>query len=170
MNEFIKKQIDAAIYGFVGPFAFAYIFPNFFKNIEEKLNISIPQIDFLHYFGILLLNVGGILALWCTLEMYKSKKASPSPFSLPKKVVTTGPFMYVRHPMMWALHLVILGQIFVNNSPFIIIWFIIWIRFSIIYVDKYEEPYLKSIFGDEYVKYCKITPRWFPKKYNLKEI
>ena len=164
MKTFIEKQIDALVYGFVGPFAFAYIFPLFFKNLENQFNLEIPKIATLNYFGIFFLNLGGILALWCTIIMYVSKKASPSPFTLPKKVITTGPFKYVRHPMMWALHFVILGQIFVNNSPFIIIWFIIWLRFSIIYIDKYEEPYLISIFGNEYVEYCKSTPRWFSLK------
>ena len=114
------------------------------------------------YFGIFFLNLGGILALWSTIIMYKSKKASPSPFSLPKKVISTGPFNFVRHPMMWALHFVIIGQALVNNSPFIIIWFLIWLRFSILYIDRYEEPYLISIFGEEYVQYCKKTPRWIP--------
>ena len=162
MMNFIKKQIDAAIYGFVGPFAFAYIFPMFFKKLGIQFNFIFLEIPLLKNFGIFFLNLGGILALWSTIIMYKSKKASPSPFSLPKKVISTGPFKYVRHPMMWALHFVIIGQILVNNSLFIVIWFIIWLRFSILYIDKYEEPYLISIFGDEYLQYCINTPRWIP--------
>ncbi len=166
MKIFLIKQFDALVYGFVGPFAVAYIFPEFFKNLESKLNINIQNIDSFNYLGVVLLNLGGVLAIWCTIIMYISKKASPSPFTLPKKVITKGPFKYVRHPMMWALHFVILGQIFVNSSPLIIIWFLIWLRFAFIYIDKYEEPYLISLFGDEYLEYCKSTPRWFPLKKN----
>lgn len=166
MKFFLIKQFDALVYGFVGPFAVAYIFPEFFKNLESKLNINIQNIDSFNYLGVVLLNLGGVLAIWCTIIMYISKKASPSPFTLPKKVITTGPFRYVRHPMMWALHFVILGQIFVNCSPFILIWFLIWLRFAFMYIDKYEEPYLISLFGDEYIEYCKSTPRWFPLKKN----
>ncbi|RAR71517.1 methyltransferase family protein [Flavobacterium aciduliphilum] len=162
MMSFVRRQFDAVIYGFIGPFAIAYIFPHFFMELEEKFICTFLKNSILNILGVIMLNLGGLLAIWCTIVMYKSKKASPSPFSQPKKLITKGPYKIVRHPMMWALHFVIIGQIFVNTSPFIIIWFLIWLRFSVIFVDKYEEPYLISVFGEDYLQYCLKTPRWIP--------
>ncbi|EKT3957414.1 isoprenylcysteine carboxylmethyltransferase family protein [Flavobacterium psychrophilum] len=161
--DFIIKQVDALVYGVIGPFSVMYVFPNFFLGLEKTIGIGFEKIESLKYLGIILMNLGGVLAIWCAVLMCLSKKASPSPFSAPQKVIATGPFKLVRHPMMWALHFVIIGQIFVWCSPMIFVWFLIWIRFSVLYIERYEEPYLISIFGEDYKNYCKNTPRWFPK-------
>lgn len=166
MNQtlnFIIKQFDALVYGIIGPFSVMYVFPKFFFELEKTIGIEIEKIKILEYIGIFFMNLGGVLAIWCAILMYLSKKASPSPFSAPLKVISTGPFKYVRHPMMWAINFVIIGQIFIWCSPLIFVWFLIWIRFSVLYIDRYEEPYLISIFGNEYLYYCENTPRWFPK-------
>lgn len=160
--RFLKKQTDALIYGLIGPFSVLYLFPRFCLETENRFGITFPAIGIFKYLGIILMNLGLVIALWSALQMYKSKKASPSPFSLPQKVIKDGLFGIVRHPMMWALHFVLIGQIFVYQSPLILIWFLLWWRFSLIYVARYEEPYLISLFGKEYIDYCRATPRWIP--------
>lgn len=160
--KFFKKQVDAIIYGLIGPFSVLYMFPHFCLEIENSIGINIPTITILKYLGIVLMNLGLILALWSAGQMYISKKANPNPFSFPHKLIKSGLFSVVRHPMMWALNFVLIGQIFVYNSPLILVWFLIWWRFSLIYIARYEEPYLLSIFGKEYIDYCRTTPRWIP--------
>lgn len=162
--KFIVKQIDAMIYGFIGPFTILFILPRFFLDLENKFGLGLEINPFFKYVGIFFMNFGGLLAIFCALTMYFSKKASPSPFSKPQKVISNGPFKYVRHPMMWSLHFVLIGQIFIWSSPMIFIWFLIWIRFASLYISRYEEPYLISIFKEEYMDYCNKTPRWFPNK------
>ena len=164
--RFITKQTDAVIYGLIGPFSILYLFPRFCLEIENRLDVNLPIIDVFKYLGIILMNGGLIIALWSTFQIYKSKKQSPSPFSLPKKVVNNGLFGIVRHPMMWSLHFVLIGQILVYHSPIIMIWFLLWVRFSYVYVARYEEPYLISVLGKEYIDYCKTTPRWIPKVFS----
>src|SRR5690554_6458857 len=161
--KFLKRQIDATIYGLLGPFSVLYLFPRFCLELENQLNINVPVNEFLKYIGIVFMNLGMIIALWSAILMYKSRKASPSPFSLPKKVIQEGLYAFVRHPMMWALHFVLIGQILVHHSPLILIWFLLWWRFSYVYIARYEEPYLISVLGKEYIDYCKTTPRWIPK-------
>ena len=163
LRRILKRQLDAFIYGLIGPFSVLYLFPRFFLDIENQLGVNFEAVFILKWIGIILMNFGGVLAIWCAIIMYISKKATPSPFSTPQKVVTNGPYKYVRHPMMWSLNFVIIGQVLVWSSPFVFVWFLIWIRFSIIYVAKYEEPYLISLFGKEYLDYCKNTPRWIPR-------
>ena len=159
---FVKKQLDAFIYGLIGPFAVLYVFPMFFIDIETRLGVPKLGLNKIEIIGVVLMNLGGVLAIYCALLMYLSKKSSPSPFSLTTKVIQSGPYSVVRHPMMWSLHLVILGEIIVKDSPMLILWFLIWLRFSFMYIAKYEEPYLVSILGKEYIDYCKKTPRWIP--------
>lgn len=161
--RFIKRQTDMLIYGLIGPFSVLYLFPRFCLEIENGLEINIPIVDWIKYVGIVIMNVGLLIALWSALQMYLTKRQNPSPFSLPQKVVKNGLFGIVRHPMMWSLHFVLIGQILVYHSPLILIWFLLWWRFSYVYIARYEEPYLISVLGKEYIDYCKITPRWIPK-------
>lgn len=162
-NRFFRKQIDTIVYGIIGTFSILFIIPKFFLQLERQMGIDLNDHVFLKFIGIIFMNAGGILAIWCTILMYKSRKATPSPFTIPKKIITTGPFKYVRHPMMWSLNFVIIGQIFAWHSLMILIWFLIWLRFSVIYISRYEEPYLTELFGEEYIEYCRNTPRWIPK-------
>jgi protein-S-isoprenylcysteine O-methyltransferase Ste14 len=38
----------------------------------------------------------------------------------------------------------------------------LWCAFHF-FVVLYEEPKLRSLFGDEYVDFCKKVPRWIPR-------
>lgn len=163
MFSFLKKHIDGAIYLLIGPFAIMYLFPNFFIDLGFKLHIINFTSTFSHWLGIVFMNLGALLAVVCTIIMYNTKKASPSPFSKPLRVVNIGPFKYVRHPMVWSINFVLLGQILVYGSPLLIVWFLIWLRFAHLYIERYEEPYLISVFGQDYVEYSKQTARWLPK-------
>lgn len=49
------------------------------------------------------------------------------------------------------------------NSPFTFFGMIIFVRFSKIYIGRFEEPYLHNQFGDAYKKYSSLVPCWLPK-------
>jgi protein-S-isoprenylcysteine O-methyltransferase Ste14 len=160
--HFIQKQFDGLIYFFIGPFAILYIFPEFFLALEDKLDLDLKKYALLNHAGRLFTGAGAFLAIWCAALMYLNKKGSPNPFAMPKKVVTRGPYSLVRHPMMWSLHLVLIGEILNQSSPLLLAWFLIWLRFAALYIANYEEPFLNNLFGEEYRAYCAKTPRWFP--------
>lgn len=164
MSSYIFKQIDAIIYLIIVPFTILYLFPNFFVELNQKLSLPIYQSIAADTIGIVFMNLGALLAVWATVVLHINKKASVSPFSKPEKVIAKGPFSIVRHPMMWSINLVIIGQIFVYGAPLLLVWFGMWLRFAYLYIARYEEPYLISIFGKEYEVYCQKVPRWFPKR------
>jgi protein-S-isoprenylcysteine O-methyltransferase Ste14 len=112
--------------------------------------------------GTLLLWVGAVIAIWCSILMLINSFGSIVPFFTPSILVTSGPFSQVRHPMMWALFIVLFGEVLIFSSPFTLLWLLLWIRFSIIYIRKFEEPYLHRHFGDAYQKYSTLVPRWLP--------
>lgn len=158
----IRKQLDALVYCFIGPFAMLYIFPQFFLTLEAKWQIQFETPLAMNYIGTTLMWIGAGIATWCGTLLFL-KRNTISPFSSPTKLLRSGLYKYVRHPMMWAIHIVLIGEIIVFTSPLLIVWFLIWLRFAVLYIDRYEEPYLYSIFGDKYMDYCNTTPRWLPK-------
>jgi protein-S-isoprenylcysteine O-methyltransferase Ste14 len=81
-----------------------------------------------------------------------------------KKLITHGPFNYVRHPLYSTLMLTI--------PPMMIIWFsdflflIPWVLLFILshYVVSLEERGLIETFGEEYKKYRRFVPSLLPYK------
>jgi len=166
MNKLVSHMwyvVDSLIYLLIGPFNALYIIPFFFRGIEFSIGIELQRFQALDIIGTILMWVGLIIALWCSILMLINRLGSVVPFFKPTTLVTSGPFSQVRHPMMWALFIVLFGEVLIYNSPFTLLWLLIWVRFSIIYISNFEEPYLHRHFGDIYQKYSTLVPRWLPK-------
>lgn len=82
------------------------------------------------------------------------------------KLMSQGPFNYVRHPLYTAL-LISLPPLFViwfENLLFMVPWVLVYIIAS--FMVEVEERNLVRIFGNEYLKYKQFVPRLFPYKGN----
>ena len=163
MLEKLGEAIDTLIYGLVAPFGVLYVFPRFFLQLEHSLGIDLPRFIALEYIGITLMYMSAILAISCALIMRFSGKGSFSPFAKPVTLVRKGPYALIRHPMMWAGKFVLIGLTLIYSSPLLALWLVIWSRFAVVYIDRYEEPYLISRFGNAYLEYRQATPRWWPR-------
>jgi protein-S-isoprenylcysteine O-methyltransferase Ste14 len=159
--KLLKQLIDSFVYVFILPFAVLYIFPKFFREIELSF-FELPYNFWFNISGVILMWSGAIIATWCGLLMLINKYGSVVPFFKPKTLITGGPYRIVRHPMMWCLFMVLVGEAFSFSSVFTILWLLIWARFSYILVEKHEDPFLLKTFGDEYLEYSKKVPRWIP--------
>jgi protein-S-isoprenylcysteine O-methyltransferase Ste14 len=135
----------------------------FFRRIEPYFGIELRKIYFFEISGVVLMWIGLIIAVWCSVLMSTNRLSSVIPFFKPKALVTSGPFSQVRHPMMWSLFFVLFGETLMYSSSFTFFWLLVFIRFSVIYIGKFEEPYLHNHFGDAYKKYSIIVPCWLPK-------
>jgi protein-S-isoprenylcysteine O-methyltransferase Ste14 len=158
----LTKLVDSSIYLFLMPVGVLYVFPTFFRNLELRF-FTLPQNSFLNVIGTGLMWFGAAIAISCAVIMFINKYGSVVPFYTPTKIVKSGPYGLVRHPMMWALFFVLFGEVLVYSSPFTLLWLLIWIRFSTILISEYEEPYLVRTFGEDYVAYCRQVPRWIPR-------
>ena len=78
------------------------------------------------------------------------------------RLIKTGPYARVRHPMYSALFLVYLG-LGIITANYLILVFIILSIISIYRRIPDEEKMLKDKFGDEYVDYSRRTGKLFPK-------
>jgi len=160
---FIIKTIDGFLYAFIGPFMVLYIIPHFLMNISDYPAIAGFGQRWLEIIGSYLMWGGALLALLCTIYMFFFGKGSPLVTSPPKKLVISGIFAYIRHPMMWSLLVVILGEAIFFGSYLILVWLVAWARIGHLIVVKYEEPQMEHRFGAEYKEYCSKVPRWIPK-------
>lgn len=80
----------------------------------------------------------------------------------PPRVIGTGVFSYMRHPMYLAALLFYIGLIFITLS---LVSLIFWACIVIFYnnIATYEEKQLENKFGQEYMDYRKKVPKWIPR-------
>jgi len=82
-------------------------------------------------------------------------------FENSSKLVTTGLYHYIRHPMYGSLMLLGWGTFLKSINPTTIILVII-VTISLILTSMVEENEMIKRFGDEYREYMKVTKRWIP--------
>lgn len=158
----VKKIVDALIYLLVGPFTVIGTVPLLLLELESKIGWPHFTSDISNDIGYLLMNLGAALALWCAWLMYKSQ-GSPIPSEPAKALVKSGPYAWVRHPMMNSLLMVGVGEVLVTGSLLVLMWVPIAVRAGVMFIAIYEEPVLLARYGTAYQAYCQEVPRWLPR-------
>lgn len=114
------------------------------------------------WLGIILNILGYSLAVWCVMLFIKEGKGTPLPFAPPKRLVLTGPYRFVRNPMVIGTVLFLLGNAILLGSAGIFIYTVIIFLIMHFFV-LVEERSLVRRFGAEYTSYLKDIPRWLPR-------
>ncbi|MBN1923870.1 MAG: isoprenylcysteine carboxylmethyltransferase family protein [Nanoarchaeota archaeon] len=116
------------------------------------------------FFDVLCIAFGGVLALVFILSIittHKMKQMVMDPDEV-NKVITTGIFKYLRHPVYAGIVYMNIGFIFFFRSlvliPLIVFFSLLWY-----YEARYEEQVLIRKFGAKYKNYMKKTGMFFPK-------
>ena len=106
--------------------------------------------------------IGIFLILWSQLHFFKVK-GTPVPLNPPPTVVTSGPYAYVRNPMLSGIFILLFGIGFLFNSLSLILIFTpLFILINVMEVKIIEEPELELRLGQEYLDYKMKTPMFFP--------
>lgn len=113
--------------------------------------------------GIALMVVGGFIALTCVATFVICGQGTPAPFDPPRKFVASGPYRYVRNPMYLGAFTVLLGFGLFERSPALLLFTLPWLLLAHLFVILYEEPHLRSTFGETYEEYCRAVRRWLPR-------
>lgn len=83
------------------------------------------------------------------------------------KLKTNGSYKFVRNPCYVLFLLGCTGAILIaHNILLLILPLLFWIEMTIV-LNNTEEKWLKNLYGQEYIDYCKKANRcipWFPKK------
>jgi protein-S-isoprenylcysteine O-methyltransferase Ste14 len=131
---------------------------HFSKFISYPLNIILTWIC---------LAKGLLLILWSILYFVKVK-GTPVPFNPPPKLVTAGPYFFIRNPMLSGVFISMLGLGFLFRSISLTFIFTpLFIIFNFLELRTIEEPELEKRLGKNYLDYKKKVPMFFP---NLRRI
>jgi len=108
-----------------------------------------------------------LIGLWLfgwSLYLFATRgKGTLAPWDPPKHLVVTGPYRYVRNPMISGVLMIIAGEALFVGSISLGSWLLVFFLINQIYFLIYEEPNLESRFGDEYRLYKSSVPRWIPR-------
>src|SRR5262249_16236541 len=106
--------------------------------------------------------IGVLIYLWCAWDFGAAGSGTPAPIDPPKDLVVRGLYKWVRNPMYVGVLSFVIGEAMLFESPLMFGYaFLVFLLFSA-FVILYEEPVLRTKFGDSYRRYCEVTPRWIP--------
>ena len=108
----------------------------------------------------LLAAAGAALAVTCVLVFATLGKGTPAPFDPPRRLVTRGPYALVRNPMYVGAWLALAGAALYFESLELVLFDGLFVAATVAFVLLYEEPTLRSLFGNEYDRYCATVGRW----------
>jgi len=112
--------------------------------------------------GMFIGTLGGVIAFWCIFTFITIGKGTPAPFDPPRKLVTRGPYQFVRNPMYIGAGITLIGASLFYSSFAILGYVGVLIVIVHSFVVLYEEPTLRGTFGQEYEEYCRKVRRWLP--------
>ena len=154
----LLTPIGVMIFGvFTALFVFAAIIVDRLLHLPRllpegaRLPLSIP-----------VMAVGVAVTAWSAFHFLKVK-GTPVPFNPPPQVVKTGPYRYVRNPMLTGVFLFLFGIGFGINSVSLVFFFTpLFVFINVWELKEIEEPELMKRLGDEYIEYRRQTPMFIP--------
>lgn len=110
--------------------------------------------NFFFYVAILFFVLGLLLAIWSMRTFYtKGGDGTPGPWRPVSNLIISGPYRYVRNPMLLGVFFLLLFEsIFFISIP-LFFWFIVFFVGNIIYFKTVEEKELIKRFGADYEDY-----------------
>lgn len=123
------------------------IFPDRFNII-----LSLP------FFSIAIFLIG-----W-SVQHFLKVKGTPVPFNPPPRLVTSGPYAYIRNPMLAGIFGLLFGLgIWLESVALLFGFTPLFIYANYWELKAIEEPELVKRLGQEYIAYRKMTPMFFPR-------
>ena len=106
--------------------------------------------------------IGIAVTAWSAIHFLRVR-GTPVPFNPPPEVVDTGPYRYVRNPMVTGVFLLLFGIGFAVDSISLVCFFApLYVLAHAWELKKIEEPELERRLGERYVEYRDRTPMFIP--------
>ncbi len=134
-----------------------------FTRNSYSYNLVSPH-NLLFYIAMFFLALGLFLAIWSVRTFYnKGGDGTPGPWRPVSNLIISGPYRYVRNPMILGVVDLILFESALFTSIILLLWAIVFFAGNIIYFKIIEEKELIKRFGADYENYKKNVPMLFPK-------
>ena len=155
----LLTPIGFAIFGiFTGLFVFLAVVMDRWFSFSWPLSSGLSWL-----FAAPLITIGFCVTVWSATHFLKVK-GTPVPFNPPPSLVITGPYKFVRNPMLTGVFLLLFGIGFSIKSLSLVIFFTpLFIFANILEIKEIEEPELEKRLGEDYVAYKQGTPMFIPK-------
>ena len=113
--------------------------------------------------GAILIALGTSVLLLAIFKFASEGRGTPLPTVPTQHLVISGPNRFVRNPMYLAVVSIIPGQaVLLGQQP--LLWYAALVALATAsFVHFYEEPALRSQFGDEYLHYRNSVRAWLPR-------
>jgi protein-S-isoprenylcysteine O-methyltransferase Ste14 len=128
-------------------------------RIEEPLPYWAP----LRVAGVILISVGVAVLLEAFGRFVVEGLGTPAPVAPTQHLVVGGLYRYVRNPMYLAVGATIVGQALLLGQPILLLYAVGFFVVVAAFVHSYEEPTLRRQFGEEYERYRRAVPAWWPR-------
>lgn len=112
--------------------------------------------------GLLFYLCGAALLFSGAYYLIRRGDGTPLPFDPPKRMVVSGPYAHIMHPMFAGFFLLVLGEACWFHSFPLGVYALAVALFAHLFVTLQEEPDMQVRFGKDYIAYHAATPRWFP--------
>jgi len=124
-------------------------FPYLIKTFIDP-HLGKASFGLLHWLGGVFSVLGYCLAVWCVMLFIKEGNGTPLPYIHPKRLVESGPYKFVRNPMVLGTVLFLFGSAIIFKS-YGILTYAFLMFFIMHFFVLVEEKALKKRFGDTYL-------------------
>ena len=109
--------------------------------------------------------LGFAVALRCIWDFGWTGRGTPAPVAPPQRLVAVGFYRYVRNPMYLGFFVGWVGLwVVFGRASLVAIAVVCAVALgTALFVQLYEEPTLRKMFGADYEEYCRNVPRWLPR-------
>ena len=112
--------------------------------------------------GIPLITIGIAVTAWSAIHFLRVQ-GTPVPFNPPPELVETGPYRFVRNPMVTGVFVLLFGIGFAADSLSLVCLFTpLYVLAHAWELKEIEEPELERRLGERYVEYRSRTPMFVP--------
>ncbi len=106
----------------------------------------------------------GLLFFGASLRLFAKKgRGTLAPWDPPRHLVVSGPYRYVRNPMISGVVFILFGEALALRSWPHAGWACLFLCLNLMYIPAIEEPELEGRFGEAYREYRRHVPRVFPR-------
>ena len=113
--------------------------------------------------GAVLLVAGAAVMVQAFVRFVVEGLGTPAPVAAPDQLVVGGLYRYVRNPMYLAGLATIAGQALLLGQLGLLPYGVVVCAASFAFVHFVEEPALSRRFGEQYERYLREVPGWWPR-------
>jgi protein-S-isoprenylcysteine O-methyltransferase Ste14 len=130
-----------------------------------RCHIVIESFGFAQVGGLIAMTSGSYILLRCVRDFATNGRGTLAPVDPPRTLVVQGLYRYVRNPMYVGVMTMLFGKSLFFESMALLRYAIGCFLAFHLFVVLYEEPTLRSKFGESYVRYCSSVNRWLPRRH-----